>query len=300
MRLAHRALGVGAALLVLAPNMSRSPTGGRGGPPEATVGGQLLDEVIDGHDVAVLLPPGYDPDDASPYPLVVVFHGMAESRGSERQGARAWFDVYHLPAAQHALAGGALGTDDFGGLVTTDQLAGYNQALQASPYQGVVVAGVYTPGTYSGPALEAFDAFVAGDLVQTLRARFDVARDPAQCVVEGVSLGGHHALYVGLRHPDVFGLIGALQPAVTNDMEGLVAAAKRPRGAQRIHLVTSDGDAFLGPTIDYARLLSDAGVPNTDLVVLRGPHGYSFNQGPGAIELLFFADRAARGIAGLR
>jgi enterochelin esterase-like enzyme len=255
----------------------------------------VVETALGSQHVVVLLPPGYDAT-AAPYPVVVALHGLAESEGSNLDGARAWFDTYDLPAAESALATNHLDASDFGGLVTDARLTAYNDLLAKDAYRGVIVVGVYTPHVWSGPGFAAFDDFVAEDLPDFLKANFRVSSDASDWAIEGVSLGGHHALAIGLKHPDVFGVIGAMQPAIGGDMDGFVAEAAANKGSQRIHLVTSDGDAYLYTTLNYAAYLEKASVPNFDLSVLRGPHGYEFNDGPGAVELLFYMDRVGRGL----
>ncbi|MBV8859450.1 MAG: DUF3327 domain-containing protein [Acidobacteria bacterium] len=51
----------------------------------------------------------------------------------------------------------------------------------------------------------SFSDFVAGQLVNWVRGRYNVTRSPREAVVGGLSLGGVAAAYTAMRHPEVFG-----------------------------------------------------------------------------------------------
>lgn len=109
-----------------------------------------------------------------------------------------------------------------------------------------------------------------------------------------MSFGGWVALETGLRHPEVFGAAGGLQPAITGRQGALAeraAGALEAEGPQAIRLLTSTEDPFPGPTRRLSKKLRERRVSHR-LVDLPGPHGYDFNRGTGAMELLRFCDRA--------
>jgi hypothetical protein len=57
--------------------------------------------------------------------------------------------------------------------------------------------------------------------------------------------------------------------------------------------LSSDHDPLLDTTRKLSEELRERRVPHT-LEVTPGAHDYAFNQGPGAIQLLYFHDRALR------
>ncbi len=234
------------------------------------------------------------------WPLLIAFHGMAEAKQGKERGYRAWFDRYGMGAAFEALLGGKLTRAHFGGLVRDDMLLAYNEELKARAFRGLFVVGVYTPDLLSQVGkptkIEAFASWVAKRLVPKVRDTFPVvSQAPRSVGVDGVSLGGMVSLEVGLRHPDVFGAVGTIQPAVRGrEAELAERAAKAMQTApQELRLLSSDRDPLLPVTRKLSEELRARHVPHT-LIVTPGGHDYAFNQGPGSIELLKFSDRALR------
>jgi enterochelin esterase-like enzyme len=234
------------------------------------------------------------------WPIVIAFHGMGESRQGPEKGYRAWVERYGLGPAFEALLGNNLTKDDFGGLVRDEELRIANDELKARPFRGVFVVGIYTPDLLAEVAhpekIDAYAGWVAKRLVPKVRDTFPVASQVEREVsVDGVSLGGMVALEVGLRYPEVFGAVGAIQPAVRGREaefadRAVKAGAKR---AQAIRLLSSDKDPLLPVTRKLSEELRSRHVAHT-LIVAPGEHDYAFNQGPGSIELLRFSDRSLR------
>jgi enterochelin esterase-like enzyme len=123
-------------------------------------------------------------------------------------------------------------------------------------------------------------------------------RDRAATGIDGVSLGGRVALVVGLAHPDRFGAIGALQPAIQENESPALARRAREALADaagfRLRLVTSDRDYFRGAVLGLHLALKADGIEHEHLVI-PGPHDYAFNRGPGGVEMLLWHDRVLRG-----
>ncbi|MFT3922535.1 MAG: alpha/beta hydrolase-fold protein [Myxococcales bacterium] len=234
------------------------------------------------------------------WPIVIAFHGMGESRQGPEKGYRAWLERYGLGPAFEALLGNNLTKDDFGGLVRDEELRALNGELKARPFRGVFVVGIYTPDLLAQvdhpEKIEAFASWVAKRLVPKVRDTFPVASQTEREVsVDGVSLGGMVALEVGLRHPEVFGAVGTIQPAIRGrEAEFADRAAKASaQKSQALRLLSSDKDPLLPVTRKFSEELRARHVAHT-LIVTPGEHDYAFNQGPGAIELLRFSDRALR------
>jgi enterochelin esterase-like enzyme len=131
-----------------------------------------------------------------------------------------------------------------------------------------------------------------------VRASTPARSEPWATGIDGVSLGGFAALTIGLAYPTEFGAVSGLQPALQSEPvspwveKALAARARNPRLALR--LLTSDGDYFRGVVGRVSQALRDAGVEHVHEVV-RGPHDYVWNRGPGAYELLLWNDEALRG-----
>ncbi len=227
--------------------------------------------------------------------LLVALHGQGEARRGVERGFLGWSVDYRLPSAFEALGRGRLAMRDFGGLVRADHLAAVNASLARERFPGLMVACPYTPDLMSEPAgsaqIVAWSDWVAGPMLEAIRAQLPgAARGRASTGIDGVSLGGMLALEAGLRHPEVFASVGALQPAVRG-REAAIAGLARADGEQRIRLLTSDDDPFLEPTRALSERLRERHVAH-DLAIVRGPHDYAFNRGPGGLEMLLFHGRA--------
>jgi hypothetical protein len=202
-----------------------------------------------------------------------------------------WPRDYRLTDAFEALLGGRLTRSDYGELVDAPHLRARNRALRTRAFAGLVVVAPYTPNLLSEPVgsapILAFSDWVAGPLLDAVRAEVPVASADV-AGIDGVSLGGRMALEVGLRHPERFRSVGAIQPAVRGHVEEVAAL---PTSGQALRLLSSTDDPFLPATRALSESWSAAGVAH-ELLVLPGPHDYAFNRGPGSVELLFFHDRA--------
>jgi enterochelin esterase-like enzyme len=188
----------------------------------------------------------------------------------------------------------------FGGLVRDAQLQALNADLKARAFKGVLVVGVYTPDLMAEvdhpERIDAYAAWVAQKLVPKALRMFPVlSQQPRAAGVDGVSLGGMVALEVGLRHPEVFASVGTMQPAIRGREAELAARAEQAqrRFPQTLRLLSSDHDPLLDTTRKLSEELRKRHVAHT-LEVTPGAHDYAFNQGPGAIQLLYFHDRALR------
>lgn len=246
----------------------------------------------------VLLP--REPTPTPAWPLLVALHGQGEARRGVRRGAWGWVRDYELPAAVVALRRGRLTARDFQGFVAPDRLRALNESLRARPYRGLVVACPYTNDLFANREIvEPFDRFVVGELLPRLRRELPVAQDRGATGIDGVSLGGVQAMLVGYAHPEVFGAVGGMQPAIRRYFPELLERLHRggpERPAQRLRLVTSAGDHFRESVHSFSRELDAASIAHETLET-PGPHDYVWNRGPGSVEMLLWYDRVLRGEA---
>jgi pimeloyl-ACP methyl ester carboxylesterase len=231
------------------------------------------------------------------YPVVVALHGAGEAARGVDRGAVGWQIDYFLPRAFDNMVRARVTPRSYGGYVTERHLAAVSAQLMADPFAGVMVVTPYTPNLLGEPLestrIADYGEWIAGPMLARIRNELpSAARGRDSTGIDGVSLGGMLALEIGLRHPDVFRSVGAIQPAIDGRVSHLADLAARARAEghdQEIRLLTSDEDTFRTQTLALSQALRDRRVPHT-LVVLPGPHDYVFNRGPGSMELLRFHD----------
>lgn len=61
---------------------------------------------------------------------------------------------------------------------------------------------------------ERWESFIVGPFLEHLRSRFDVRTDKRGTLITGISMGGMGSLRLAFKHPDVFGAVAAMEPAI--------------------------------------------------------------------------------------
>lgn len=54
------------------------------------------------------------------------------------------------------------------------------------------------------------ESFITCDLIPTIDAKYPTHADPKRRAITGLSMGGHGSMWLGLRHPDLFGSMGSM------------------------------------------------------------------------------------------
>lgn len=161
-------------------------------------------------------------------------------------------------------------------------IAQWGGALEAADAPPVMIVGAHRPADETqrlheySPGFEpdrfaAHEEFLVGDLRRWVRSRFSVALPAERTVMLGVSAGGELALAIGLRHPDVFGVIFCASPGA-----GYRPPAVIPSPLPRAYLVAGTQEPFfLGNALRWASALRAAGA---DVVMTEraGSHGGAF------------------------
>jgi hypothetical protein len=249
-------------------------------------------------DVVVVLP---DRTPEERFPMLIALHGRGEAIKGPERGARGWVDDYALMRAMQRLADPPLEPRDFENIVSPSRLETLNAALGQRPYRGLVVLCPYTPESLAGDKpferAKPYARFLSEVLIPHANRELPVIGTPESTGIDGVSLGGRVAILAGLYEPERFRSVAGLQAAFdSRDAAALgqlgdAAFAKNPNLVFR--WLTSDHDFFLDANQTIALEFERRKLPSR-LRVVPGPHDYVFNRGPGAIEMLFFHDRALR------
>lgn len=274
------------------PNMQPPAPSASTPPPPVDRGVDLLDwELENDQRCVVMIPKGV----TGKLPLLIALHGLGETV-SPRKGAYGWLESYELDRALLRLRKPPLDESAFHGFVTATRLAEINADLAKRPFGGLVIACPYLPKSIGGEtSYEAYGTWLGEKLIPKLRAEAPVLGTTASTGIDGVSLGGITALRIGLARADLFGVVGALQPAV-NDVdtaESLAALIEEKIAGRPLRIVTSTEDAYRTTLTSLDEKLWARKVTH-QFFVTEGPHDYVWNKGPGGIEMVLFHDRALR------
>jgi enterochelin esterase family protein len=147
----------------------------------------------------IYTPPEYAHDPAGRYPVLYLLHGHNDT------------------AAGWSMVGGA----NF----ILDNLIAQKKAVPmiiVMPYGHAVP---YTaPREQQGKNTALMESYLIEDLMPAIEKEYRVASGRENCAIVGLSMGGGHALQIGLDHLDRFSAIGAFSSAMPSDLE------KRLRG----------------------------------------------------------------------
>ena len=242
----------------------------------------------------VVLPANVQP--GKMLPVVIALHGRGEAVKGPDQGAWGWPRDYALTTAFERLLAPPLTVQDFQRFVSPAHLALRNESLRALPFAGLIVVCPYLPDDDpAGEFTSTYAQFIEHELVP--RIAKELPADTSRLGIDGVSLGGAVALRVGFSRPSLFRSVGAIQPAIAirqvDEWVALATSAKIAHPKLQLRLVTSEEDYFRSAIEAYDRALTAKGVSH-EFLMTPGPHDYSFNRGPGSIELLFWHDQVLR------
>ena len=153
----------------------------------------------DPRDILVYLPPGYDESPDRFYPVLLMHDGqnLFDGRTSFVPG-RTW------QVSEHADA-----------------------AIAAGEIEPLVIVGIYNTGDrrlaeytpdrnpqMGGGEAQAYGNLITRELLPWIRERYRVRAERESTGMAGSSLGGLVTLFLGLRHAEIFGRLGALSPSV--------------------------------------------------------------------------------------
>jgi len=135
--------------------------------------------------VLVLLPPSYDKAKARRYPVVYFLHGY----NSQAEGTVAWTKMEERQKAAMAATG--------------------REFIVVAPDSDTLLGGsMYSDSVTSGN----FETFTAKELVAYIDSHYrTIARRESRGLF-GHSMGGYGTLRLGMKHPDVFSALYAMNP----------------------------------------------------------------------------------------
>lgn len=129
----------------------------------------------------VIRPAAYDRDTQKRFPVVYLLHGYSGNYAS-------WLkDAPQLPAKADEL-----------NMVLVCPDGGYNSWYFDSPVDSTV----------------RYETFVASELMAYIDGNYRTVADRQCRAIAGLSMGGHGAFYLGMRHKDLFGAAGSMAGGV--------------------------------------------------------------------------------------
>jgi S-formylglutathione hydrolase FrmB len=156
----------------------------------AALEGNLEGDAVD-RDVLVFLPPGYATHKSRRYPVIYALHGYSI-------GAEQWSHEIHVPQTiEGAFAQGAKDMI----VVLPDSKTIYNGSM----YSSSVTTG-------------DFEKFISHDVVAYIDAHYRTIPERASRGLVGHSMGGYGASRIGMKHPDVFGVLYIMSPCCMSPM----------------------------------------------------------------------------------
>lgn len=97
-------------------------------------------------------------------------------------------------------------------------VAEYNVCELADQYSVIVVAadGGYSSWYWDSPIDSSmkYETFVAKELIDYVDSAYLTIADRSARAVTGLSMGGHGAMYLSIRHQDIFGAVGSMSGGV--------------------------------------------------------------------------------------
>lgn len=142
-------------------------------------------------EVWVYTPPGYRQDKSKKYPVLYLLHGSNDTPAGWTEVGRANFTMDNLLAEKRA-----------------------REMIIVTPF------GHATPIEARDPKnTELFEAYLLRDVIPMIEREYRVASGRENRAIAGFSMGGGHALQIGLSHLDQFSAVAALSAAVPQEFE---------------------------------------------------------------------------------
>jgi enterochelin esterase family protein len=174
--------------------------------------------------VRVYLPPGY-PTANTAYPVVLFHDGL-----------------------------------EYLSLCNTGNILDYLIAHQLiTPVIGVFVPPVDREAEYAGNKIDKFTSFIIQELMPVIDSKYKTSADPSKRAMVGASNGGNIALYIGMKHPEKFGKIGAQSSNVQNTISSVFSTGPKLNLAFYLDIGTYDIDVLIPMVHGFRDILQSKG-----------------------------------------
>lgn len=139
----------------------------------------------------VYTPPGYEEQSRSRYPMIVLCHGTGDDETAWTENGRA-----HL-VADNLIARGAM-----------------KKAVIVMPYGHPIPLPLARPADYPDRNLVPMEEAIISEVLPFVERIYSVSRNADDRAIAGLSMGGGHAVVIGLSHPDIFHWVGGFSTSV--------------------------------------------------------------------------------------
>jgi enterochelin esterase family protein len=141
----------------------------------------------------VYTPPGYDSAKSERYPVLYLLHGANANESAWTRLGRANAIIDNLIAAGQA-----------------------TPMIIVMPFGYTQLPGTHPAGVGPGGGRDLFARDLIEDVIPFVENTFRVLIDREHRALTGLSMGGGQALFIGLRHLDMFSYVGGFEPAISS------------------------------------------------------------------------------------
>lgn len=215
---------------------------------EEKVHGASLEKNVTGdapdRNVAVYLPPSYNRSPEKRYPVVYLLHGIGDT---EKEFTRAWKGQTEVWGTIQGLMNNGIAENKFGEMIVV------------MPDQRTKALGSFY---VNSAATGNWEDFTVKDLVNYIDGKYRTITRAESRGIAGHSMGGYGAITLGMKHPNVFSVVYAMNPAVlgwAKDFTIENPAFMLPLAAKSFDELTKGGIYAVG-TVTVAQAFS----PNTN------------------------------------
>ena len=160
-----------------------------------------------------------------------------------------------------------------------DYLIAHNEI---QPIIGVFVPPVDRQNEYAGSQKDAFTAFIVNELMPVIDFKYSTSTDPQKRATLGASDGGNIALYIGMKHPETFGKIGAQ----SSDVQSVISTTFQNSGKLNLEFYmdigTYDIPVLIPLVNNFIQILQDK---NYTYQFNRWHEGHSWGNWKGHLSL---------------
>jgi pullulanase len=249
-------------------------------------------EFLNGRRVWIYLPPGYDDNPGTRYPVLYMLDGQ-----NVFDRATSFAGEWEVDETCEAL----ISSGEIEPILVVAAANGEGSRVhEYTPWADPDFQGG------QGGGGDAFLGELAGRLIPWVNARFRTLKGPANTGLAGSSLGGLMALYAGYAYPETFGRIAAISPVIRwrgHELLRFAASCKKPRSQIYVDTGALEGGGTPGHQGIVSRSITDLRalrdvllrqgfVPGQDLLVVEdeaGRHHETFwaARFPRALRFLF-------------